>query len=153
MVQIIKRKQKVWPLCFHLRNSSWNEQNPFQFHQKEKCYLLSRAALPRHPHTLKGVGGRTGVTWVLSKHLEPWWAGSELVPNSKTGSRSLNSREKPSSGNLTRPGKSETYLAGEAEKNKMQYLGKKLVHALAALWTVFILQSNPMEKRTLLVVG
>lgn len=77
------------------------------------------------------------VTWVLSKQLKPWRAGSKLVPKSETNSRSLNSRKKPSSGNLTHAGKRETYflLAGGAEQNKMQYLGKKLVNALAALET------------------
>lgn len=77
--------------------------------------------------------------------LKPWWAGSELVPKSETSSRSLRSRhQKPSSGNLTHPGKSETYflIAGAAEQNEMQHLGKKLVHALAASWTVFLFHNQ-----------
>lgn len=95
--------------------------------------------------------GQVG-TWVLSEQLKPWWA--ELVPKSETGSRSLNSRKKPSSGNLTHLGKSETYflVAGEAEENKMQHLGRKLVHALAALWTVFYFTIKPHGKRILQLV-
>lgn len=56
-----KRKQKACPLCFCLKNSCGNEQNPFQLHQREMCHPSSRAAVPRPPHAVKGVGGsRTG---------------------------------------------------------------------------------------------
>jgi len=59
-VQLLKGKQRASSLCFYLRkplSTCESDQNPFQPHQKGTCHLLSWVALPRDPHTVKGVGG------------------------------------------------------------------------------------------------
>lgn len=77
MVQLIKGKQRAWSLCFYPKkplSPCGNEQNPFQPHQKRLCCLSSWVALPRHPHTVKGVSGsRAGYdteSWMNSFSLD-----------------------------------------------------------------------------------